>query len=181
MYVLALAVVITACVSSCKTADEGNKKPAMSDANLPMNVTYRGEPEIGSSENTVKVMNWNKWLSTGKLDSAFALLADSVTVRLSDGDVFDAPADSIKNVIRGYFGSISAVNMQYVAVLPLDVKISEGKTDQWVLSWTDETYMMKNGTRDHNVIHEDYRLVNGKIREINQYARKVPEVTTSNK
>ncbi len=165
-----LSTIFLACNS--KTANESKTETVVA---LPMEVVYKGKPSIGSDENTIKVMNWNKWLSSDKLDSAFTLLADSVTIRLKDGDEFNTTADSAKKIIRGYFSGISSANIQYVAVLPVDVKLSADKSDQWVLSWTDESYLMKNGSRDHNIIHEDYRLVNGKIREINQYGRIVRE------
>jgi len=173
-YMLPGMVVFATMLLSCnsETAKEGNKEAEVA---MPMEVAYKGKPAIGSDENTIKVMNWNKWLSSGKLDSAFTLLADSVTIRLKDGDEFNTTADSAKKTIQAYFSAISSANIQYVAVLPVDVKLSADKTDQWVLSWTDESYLMKNGSRDHNIIHEDYRLVNGKIREINQYGRIVRE------
>jgi hypothetical protein len=173
-YLFSTLIFCGLCVMSCKSdTDKEALVKSETEVALPMEVAYKGAPAIGSSVNTVTVMNWNKWLSNGNLDSAFTLLADSVTVRLASGAVFNTTADSIKTIIRGYFGEMSATNIQYVAVVPIDVKLENGISDQWVLSWTDEDYTMKDGKKEHNIIHEDYRLVNGKIREVNQYARKL--------
>jgi hypothetical protein len=46
------------------------------------------------------------------------------------------------------------------------------KKHEWVLSWTDESYTYNDGKKEHVIIHEDYRLENGKIRQVLQYARK---------
>lgn len=182
-YLFSTLIFCGLCLTSCKS---DNDKEAMvkseTEVALPMPVAYKGASSIGSNANTVTVMNWNKWLSNRQLDSAFSLLADSVTVRLASGEMFNTTADSMKTIIRGYFGEMTATNIQYVAVLPVDVKLDNGVTDQWVLSWTDEEYTMKDGKKEHNIIHEDYRLVNGKIREVNQYARKLaPPVAETNK
>jgi hypothetical protein len=141
---------------------------------LPLPVAYSGESEIGSRENMIAVMNWNKWLAANQLDSAFSLVADSLDVNLADGEAFIVSRDSAKAILRQYMGSMQKFELNYGAIIPLTVKTADGKKDEWVLSWTDEAATMKDGSSQHNLIHEDYLLVNGKIRQINQYARKLP-------
>ena len=41
--------------------------------------------------------------------------------------------------------------------------------------WIDETHDYKDGKKEHFIYHEDYRLVNGKIRQAYQYAQAVPD------
>lgn len=166
-----MAVVMCSCNN--KTADVVESPSKSSNENLPMPLAYSGQSSIGSNSNTITVMNWNKYLSSGQLDSAFALLADSVTISLADGMILNTTSDSVKTILRAYLNNMKSMKLQYVAAVPVDMQTSGTQTDEWVLSWTDEEYTMKDGSVDHSILHEDYRLVNGKIREVNQYARKV--------
>ena len=178
-YFLPAVMLLGISLASCK--DTAMVKSETETA-LPMPVAYIGEPSVGSNTNTVTVMNWNRYLSQGKLDSAFTLLADSITVRMSGGEMINTTRDSAKAIMNTFFNNLSQITIQYVAVVPIDVKLSDTNTDQWVLSWTDEEYVMKDGKTEHILIHEDYRLVNGKIREVNQYKREVaPKVTEEKK
>ena len=45
------------------------------------------------------------------------------------------------------------------------------------MQWTDETYTYKDGKVEEQSLHEDYRLVNGKIREGYQYKASPPRKT----
>ena len=138
---------------------------------LPMETSYKGKMEIGTSANVVTVMQWNKWLSERNLDSAFTTFADSVTIDMADGTRFDLPKDSIKNVMAGWLSTMKSINIKYIAAMPLNNTTNK---DEWVLSWTDESYEYNDGKKEHVIIHEDYRMVNGKIRQVLQYARKLP-------
>lgn len=139
---------------------------------LPMEMSYKGKMEMGTSANMITVMKWNKWMGEKNLDSAVTTLADSVTISLSDGSNYNAPADSIKKVLAGWLSAMKTIKIQYIAAMPLNN--TENK-DEWVLSWTDESYEYTDGKKEHVIIHEDYRMVNGKIRQVLQYSRKVPE------
>lgn len=173
-YILPSVLMFAISISACKNGSvEASDRDNTTDAKLPMPVAYQGKTSIGKNSNMVTVMNWNKYLVDGKYDSAFALLADSVTVNMASGEVFNTTRDSVKTILRGYLSTIKTISIQYVAAVPLDVKVSDDITDEWVLSWTDEDYVMKDDSRDHNIIHEDYLLKNGKIRQVNQYARKI--------
>lgn len=137
---------------------------------LPMELTYPGKPTIGSWDNVTTVMEWNKRVSQLNMDFG-DLLDDSLKVMLADGTEFDLPRDSAVNFIKGFAANIASIKLVYVAAIPIN---NVDKNDQWVTSWTDETFTMKDGKVDHNLIHEDYLMRNGKIREIIQYARKDP-------
>ena len=178
MFPVLLFTAVAICSCKDKAAESVESRSQASNETLPMPVAYTGQSSIGSNNNTVTVMNWNKYMSMGQVDSAFALLSDSVSISLADGSAFNTKNDSIKTILQAYVSNMKSIKIQYVAALPIDVKTST-QTDEWVLSWTDEVYTMKDGSVDHNIIHEDYRLVNGKIRQINQYARKVPAPKTA--
>ena len=135
---------------------------------LPMEVTYKGTPGLGNPKNVQTVMEWNKRLSELNMDLG-DLLADTVTWHLQDGVEMTAPRDSAIVAIKSYLADMTNVKIVYTAAVPIDNK---DRNDEWVFSWTDETYTHKDGKVEHNFIHEDYRLVAGKIREVFQYLRK---------
>jgi hypothetical protein len=166
------AIIIAICSFGCK--DKAMVKSS-SETALPMPLAYAGKPEIGSEENMINVMKWNKYLGNNQPDSAFALVADSLTVNLHDGSTMDGPKDSLKAGLMQMLSQMKSIVIDYIAAVPVN---NTDKGDEWVLSWTDEQYFYKNGRREHNILHEDYRLVKGKIREINQYARMVKEDAT---
>jgi hypothetical protein len=135
---------------------------------LPMEVTYKGTPAIGNMKNVQTVMEWNKRL--GALNTELGdLLADTVSVHLSDGFEMTVPKDTLIVFLKDFVAGMTSVNIVYTAATPVDNTTTK---DEWVFSWTDETYTHKDGKVEHTFIHEDYRMVEGKIREVFQYARK---------
>ncbi len=177
-YFLSLCCMAAISFAGCKNNNEtsttaSTNAGAKEQVELPMPMVYQGDASVSGNAELVTVMKWNKFLGSKQLDSAFALLADSVTARLADGSEYNTTADSMKKVVTGFMGAMTKVNIQYITALPIAVQLADRK-DQWVLSWTDEEYTMKDGTVQHNAIHEDYQLVNGKIRTINQFARLIP-------
>jgi hypothetical protein len=177
-YFLSLCCVAAISFVGCKNNNDTSSSSstvagAKEQVELPMPMAYQGDASVSGNAELVTVMKWNKFLSNKQLDSAFALLADSVTVRLADGTEYNTTVDSMKKVMTGFMDAITKANIQYITAVPITVQLA-GRKDQWVLSWTDEEYTMKTGPVQHNAIHEDYQLVNGKIRTINQFARTIP-------
>lgn len=175
-WILGAAMFLLAACKSEPAATE--EKPAAettevkAEAPLPMDVYYKGEAEMGSRDNMIVVMNWNRFLSEKKLDSAKALLGDSVMVQLFDGTIINTTRDSLMNVVASMVNSYDSIKVGYVAAIPINVKTKEG-VDEWVFSWTDERYESKN-KKEHANIHEDYVLKNGRIVTVYQYRQQPP-------
>lgn len=172
LYAALLLLGFTACNNETKE-QKTEAAATAADIELPVKLSYRGKSEIGSNENMLVVMNWNRLLGERKLDSAFLLLADSVTVNMYDGTILSTTRDSMKTMLTGMLASMKSISIKYISALPINVDLGNNVKHEWVLNWTDEEYTYNDGKSDHNIIHEDYRLENGKIREVNQYARKV--------
>lgn len=172
LWAAVLLLGFTACNNETKE-QKTEAAASAADIELPVQLSYRGKSEIGSNENMLVVMNWNRLLGERKLDSAFLLLADSVTVHMYDGVTISSTRDSMKTIMTGFLASMKSISIKYVSALPINVDLGNNVKHEWVLNWTDEEYTYNDGKIDHNIIHEDYRLENGKIREVMQYARKV--------
>lgn len=162
---------LLACVfTACEQKAEEKSAPSAQSLTLPMKLTYPGTPEIGNMKNVQTVMEWNKRVSSLNLDVA-ELLADSVTFHMADGFEMTATRDSAIAFVSKYAEEMAKIEIVYIAAVPVNVVEQE---HQWVFSWTDESYTFKNGTVEQNFYHEDYRMEDGKIREIFQFARRKP-------
>ena len=157
---------------SCKNNSE--KMPnenSSKKVELPLDVMYKGTASIGNPENMVTVMNWNKNMIAGDVAAAGTLLADSLTVTLADGMHVELVHDSAIAFLNGWRSSMDSVKQTYTAIIAVDNKDAG---DEWVIQWIKESYFYKTGKSETHMLNESYRLVNGKIREISQYARAVP-------
>lgn len=181
LWAAVLLLGFTACNNETKE-QKTEAAASAADIELPVQLSYRGKSEIGSNENMLVVMNWNRLLGERKFDSAYLLLADSVTVHMYDGSTISATRDSMKTMLNGMLSSMKTISIKYISALPINVDLGNNVKHEWVLNWTDEEYTYNDGKTEHNIIHEDYRLENGKIREVMQYARKAaPPPPTQNK
>lgn len=108
----------------------------------------------------------------GDMDKSGSMLADSVTFTMADGMAFNGTRDTAVAVVKNWRGSMTDAKQSYRAIVPPDNTTTK---DEWVFQWIDEEHHYKDGKKEHNILHEDYRLVNGKIRQINQYAQAIPK------
>ena len=152
---------------SAKVSNENSTKKV----ELPVDVMYKGTASIGNPENMVTVMNWNKNMISGDVTAAGALIADSLTATLADGMHVELAHDSAIAFLNGWRSSMDSAKQTYNAIIAVDNKDAG---DEWVIQWTKESYFYKGGKSETHLLNESYRLVNGKIREISQYARAVP-------
>lgn len=157
---------------SCKNDSEKmSNENSSKKIELPVDVMYKGTASIGNPENMVVVMNWNKALISGDLVTVGSLIADSLTATLADGMHVELSHDSAVAFLNGWRSSMDSAKQTYNAIIAVDNKDAG---DEWVIQWIKETYHFKGGKSETHLLNESYRLVNGKIREISQYARAVP-------
>jgi hypothetical protein len=164
---IALALFALACVSVACEKKAAENTPAADSATLPMEVSYKGTPEIGNLKNVQTVMECNKRISEMNMDLG-EFFADTLTMHFADGMETTLSRDSSVAFLSAFTGQMSKINIAYTAVLPINMV---DQKHEWVFSWTEETYTMKDGTVGHQFLHEDYRMENGKIREVFQYSR----------
>jgi uncharacterized lipoprotein NlpE involved in copper resistance len=168
-FTIGALVTLMACNNAAnKTATDVTSKTSSVD--LPVPVAYKGTVALGNNENIVTVMKWNTHMIAGRVDSAGALIADSMFVNLADGSSFSLSHDSAVAMLKGWRTGMDSANQKYVAAIAVD---NTTAGDQWVIQWTDETYYRAGGKNEHVLLSENYLLKNGKIRQVNQYARAV--------
>ncbi|MEO8112062.1 MAG: hypothetical protein ABI594_18580 [Ginsengibacter sp.] len=152
------------------TTESTETKAPENKVDLPYKFSYEGTPVIGNTQNIKTVMDFNHDFADGKTDNMESYFADSVHVVFADGTEYDNPRDSVIAMIKSWRNTISNIQLSYISALAIDNK---DKGDEWVFQWIDEADNYKDGKKVHHLLHEDYRLVNGKIREAFQYSREV--------
>lgn len=163
---VAVALAIVACEK--KPAENTTTTTPVENVVLPIEYTYTGSPGVGTMKNVQVVAEFSKRLSELNPDVG-DLLADTVHWSMSEGWELIAPRDSALAVLKGFLGTLTSMKIVYTSQIPID---NVDKKHEWVFSWSDETYTYKDGKTEHVFLHEDYRLENGKIKEVYQYARK---------
>lgn len=171
IFFLAASVCLFSCNNEKPAEQKEVEKATETPVALPLKMNYEGTASIGNSANTVAVMNFNSDFIAGKLDNIGSYLADSVHAVFADGNEMNVNRDTMVAVIKAWRGSMTSAQQTYISAMAVDVK---EKGHEWVFQWLDETHEYKDGKKDHQIFHEDYRMENGKIREVYQYAQAVP-------
>lgn len=173
LLLIATGLFLFSCNNESKTDSKTSEDTtATSKGSLPAKMAYDGTATIGKTENIVTVMNFNLDFIAGKFDNYASYLADSVTYTMADGSHYSNVRDSAIAAIKAWRESMTDARQSYISAIAVDNK---DKGDEWVIQWIDEAHDYKDGKKEHQILHEDYRLVNGKIRELFQYAQAIPE------
>ena len=175
LFFLAFVVVLFSCNTDEKKTTESaptaESKAPEKKVDLPFKFSYEGTASIGNPENIKTVMDFNSDFATGKMENIGSYFADSVRVVFADGTELDNSRDSAAAMITGWRNTISDIQLTYITAVAVDNK---EKGDEWVFQWIEEADNYKDGKKVHHILHEDYRLVNGKIREVFQYSQVIP-------
>jgi hypothetical protein len=150
-----------------------SETPAQSPAEtvtIPVEYTYKGNATIGDMKNVAVVAECNKRLGEHNADIG-EFVADSLHWVMADGTEVRMAHDSAVAFIKDFVENTTSIKVTFITQIPVN---NTEQNHEWVLSWSDETYTFKDGKVEHGIFHEDYRMENGKIREIFQYKQQVP-------
>jgi len=159
---------------ACSTAPKDDAAEVIDMPESSQEYGYSGLFEMGAQANYDIVHQWNEAFKANDLETLSGLLADSISVYLWDGVIFDTTKDSVMNVIEGYMASISDLRIIYHAGMA--IKSTDQNAD-WGLNWATEQYIDADGKQQQIHLQENYMIENGKIRTIRQYGQMAPEST----
>jgi len=158
---------------ACGTSTEDSGEYAETDTTtVKSRYTYSNSFEMADKANLEIVRNWNNAIVAMDLDLAFSYVADSIDIILVDGTTYDTTRDSLRVVINQFMEEFSNINVDFIAGVAVT---STDMNDTWVLSYTDEYFTSEEG-EERSIIHELYRMVDGKIRSVYQYAQVPSEI-----
>jgi hypothetical protein len=162
-------LLVSACQMKSGNENASNAVFDPSAVQLPMKLSYTGKWTLGDPQNALTVMNFDNKLMNGDMDLG-SMLADTVAAHFSDGSVVEVTKDSVIAMIKAWRNSMSKVEINYTTIIP--VKNIDQNQD-WVLTWMEEKDTNMKDSVDSFNLHEDYYMVNGKIRTVYQYRQNI--------
>jgi len=133
-------------------------------ATYSSDVTVPSKPEIGQMVLTVWRMFENK-----QIDSLRKYYADKVVYENSDGYYFHGPVDSLLNFARSDVKMLDSLRFDISMWQSLHIN---DRNEDWVYIWAAERRYEKGGKADTSLIHEQWKVENGKVCYFNQYKKK---------
>jgi hypothetical protein len=169
IYVCAALVFVMACGPTNK---ESTKEESTEVPKETQKYNYSGSFEMGDKANFDIIRQWNNGILAGDSEKLASLLADSVTINLWDGVIYNTTRDSIMTLVSGYLESVTNIEIMYNAGMAIN---SLKQMDNWGLIWTTEQYIDSEGKSQRIHLQENWFIENGKVRSITQYAQMIPE------
>ena len=159
---------------SCNTAnnseigkDEGKKADTLTyayKATYSSDITVPSKPEIGQMVLTVWKMFENR-----QIDSLKKFYADTVTYDNSDGYHFYGSSGALLGFARKDVEGLDSLRFDISMWQSLHLN---DRNEDWVYIWAAERRYPKGGKADTSLIHEQWKVENGKVSYFNQYKAK---------
>jgi len=165
---LSTLMVFACLLAACSKDETKSENKTPEPVAYPVELSYKGTPAVGDFNNVKRVLESNKRLTELNADIG-EFYADSVIMHLADGGEISGPRDSVLVAVSGWIQSLTSLKIDVISAIPVN---NADLNHEWVFVWTDEVHTYKDGKVVTQTLHEDYRMVNGKIREIYQYTRK---------
>lgn len=133
-------------------------------ATYSSDVTVPSKPEIGQMVLTVWRIFENK-----QIDSLKKYYADTVTYEDASGYYFNGPVDSLLNFARADVKGLDSLRFDISMWQSLHLN---DRNEDWVYIWAAERRYEKGGKADTSLIHEQWKVENGKVSYFNQYKKR---------
>jgi hypothetical protein len=167
---LCLSIFLFSC-NSKNNSDEATATNKINDtltyaykATYSSDVTVPSKPEIGQMVLTVWRMFGNK-----QIDSLKKYYADTVTYEDASGYRFYGPVDSLLDFARMDVKDLDS--LRFDISMWQSVHVND-RNEDWVYIWAAERRYEKGGKADTFLIHEQWRVENGKVSYFNQYKKR---------
>ena len=166
---IVLSMIIIIVVTGCSRHTEEKEQEHNSALVLPDIFTYKGRnPQWGNNEDLRLIMRWDQMRS--ELDYNFyPLIADTLTLHFADGHQLVFDKNSAVSHFKIEFDGVLTQKITINAAIPVFYPDVE---HHWVYSWIFQEKVLANGDSLTAYFHEDFRIENGKIREIFQFKRE---------
>ena len=153
-------------LSSC------NQPSPSAPPSYPFKATYSSDLAISSHpEYLQKVLTIWKMFETRQIDAMKQYYADSVTYEDASGYTFHGRSDSLLEFARK--------DVEGLDSLRFDISKWENvhlndRNEDWVYIWAAERRYPHSGKADTSLIHEQWKIVDGKVTYFNQLKGRVP-------
>jgi len=147
-----------------KTSKPGDTLTYAYKATYSSDITVPSHPEYGQLVLTV----W-KLFESKQIDSMKKYYADTVTYNNSSGFHFYGSSDELLNYARKDVEGSDSLRFDISMWQSLHLN---DKNEDWVYIWAVERRYGKDGKADTSLIHEQWKVENGKVSYFNQYTAK---------
>ena len=172
LIVCSLIFIFISCKAKVDSASSSTVNLLPDSINYPFKATYSSKVvESTHPEYLQTVLNIWKLLESNKIDEMKPFYADTVRYEDASGYTFYGRSDSLLNFARRDIEGLDS--------LRFDISMWENlhladRNEDWVYIWSAERRYPKKGKADTSLIHEQWRIANGKVNYFNQYKSKVP-------
>jgi hypothetical protein len=159
---------------SCNS-DKGSEAAATTDKTTDTlsylyKATYSSDLTVPSHpEYAQKVLKVWKMFETSQFDSMKQYYADTVTYEDASGFRFHGKSSDLLNFAMKDTQGLDS--LRFDISMWQSVHIND-KNEDWVYIWSRERRYSKNGKADTSMIHEQWKITDGKVSYFNQYTAK---------
>ena len=137
--------------------------------NYPYKIEHPDNWEIGSTSNTMIVLNAVKAFQDGNVEESLKYFSDSLHLQF---DALDKKMtkDSVKALFTAMRNDYKSMD---VKMNDWESVISKDKKEEWVTIWYRQKWEDMKGKKDSADFVDDLQLKDGKIIRLSEYTRKI--------
>lgn len=145
--------------------------PAADTLSYPYKATYSSDVTVPSHpEYGQKVLKVWRMFENAQFDSMKQYYADTVIYEDASGFKFHGPSAALLDVARKDIEGLDSLRFDLSMWQSLHVN---DRKEDWVYIWAKERRYSKNGHADTTLIHEQWKLTDGRVSYFNQYTAKI--------
>ncbi len=172
-FILFLSAIIIACTNNKVESSHVQQEDSIGNntASLPYPVAKAPDWEKGKDANIAVAMGVLKAFETNNMTDMQKLLADTVVFYDNNGR-FEGTRDSFTLFLkkqRDAFTNVSVNMLDYEAVQ------SKSRNEEWVSLWYTLMRTGTNGKTDSIMVMEDVKMEGGKVAEMDNKTRRMPQ------
>ncbi len=158
------------CSNCDKPAEKTAEITATNGISYPYKATYSSDMSMsGNPENLRKVLTVWKMFETNRFDSMKKYYADTVIYESAGGHRFHGSSAALLAYAKQDVDGLDS--MRFDISMWQNIHVND-RNEDWVFIWAAERRYSKDGTADTSLMHEQWKLKDGKIVYFNQYLSK---------
>jgi hypothetical protein len=173
---IALPVVLLLSCSTKNTSDApvtASTDKQTDTTTYPYKATYSSNVSSSTHpEYAQKVLTVWRLFEKNQTDSMAKYYADTVTYEDAGGFRFHGPAGALLKMAGQ--GDAALDSLRFDISMWQNIHVND-KNEDWVYIWAIERKYPKNGKADTSRMHEQWKIVDGKIAYFNEYNAKTPK------
>lgn len=176
---VAAALLIAGCGSNNNSAPTADSTKTKTDSSMaiapiksPYQIMYSSSFTMDEPKNAESVLALWKSYETGDIMSEKNLIADSITMYLSDGTMVKGSRDSISAIVKKERDMYKSVTSTINAIMA----VKSDKGEHWALIWGGTKFVDKKGKEESTELQETWQFNNsGQAVLMYQYEQKAPK------